>query len=219
MGPECGQMRCDPGLVVSSPASVEPPVAFGRLERGRLPLRGITFRLHVVVGVQQHRRRSGRGGVPGDHRRSPSLGDDAHVTETRLRQQLRHCIGAAMHLRAAGRVGPHGLDAHQVLEVGPHRRQHVADTLGEITHGVHASCSRSPRPRAHARGLRRAAVQTRALAVQGGQRSSSTATAAAVSASWVSDRWIVTSLRCSAIAPDSRTRGRPHMSVMTSMSR
>ncbi len=160
-------MRCDTGLVVSSPASVEPPVAFGRLERGRLPLRGVAFRLHVMVGVQQHRRRPGWGGVAGDHRRSPSLGDDPYVTETRLRQQLRHRVGAALHLGAAGGIGPHGLDAHQVLEVGPHRGQHVADALDEIAHGVHASCFRSPRPRAHAHSLRRAAVQTCALAGNG----------------------------------------------------
>src|ERR1700758_5135464 len=45
------------------------------------------------------------------------------------------------------------------------------------------------------------------------------ATAAAVSPSWVSDTWIVTSLRCLAISPVNRTRGRPHMSVTTSISR
>src|SRR5882757_8224761 len=45
------------------------------------------------------------------------------------------------------------------------------------------------------------------------------ATAAAVPASCVNDTWIVTFFRCSAMAPVSRTRGRPHMSVITSMSR
>src|SRR3984893_12527705 len=45
------------------------------------------------------------------------------------------------------------------------------------------------------------------------------ATAAAVSASCVNDTWIVTSFRCLAISPVNRTRGRPHMSVTTSMSR
>src|ERR1700733_6094614 len=45
------------------------------------------------------------------------------------------------------------------------------------------------------------------------------ATAAAVSPSWVSDTWIVTSAKCLAIAPVNRTRGRPHMSVTTSISR
>src|ERR1700761_7549949 len=45
------------------------------------------------------------------------------------------------------------------------------------------------------------------------------ATAAAVSASCVNDTWIVTSFRCLAISPVSRTRGRPHISVTTSMSR
>src|SRR6201999_1335979 len=45
------------------------------------------------------------------------------------------------------------------------------------------------------------------------------ATAAAVSASCVNDTWIVTSFRCLAMSPVNRTRGRPHMSVTTSMSR
>src|ERR1700730_7922102 len=45
------------------------------------------------------------------------------------------------------------------------------------------------------------------------------ATAAAVSASCVNDTWIVTSFRCLAISPVNRTRGRPHISVTTSMSR
>src|ERR1700759_5231034 len=45
------------------------------------------------------------------------------------------------------------------------------------------------------------------------------ATAAAVSPSWVSDTWIVTLARCLAMAPVNRTRGRPHISVTTSISR
>lgn len=45
------------------------------------------------------------------------------------------------------------------------------------------------------------------------------ATAAAVSPSWVSDTWIVTSAKYSAMAPVSLTRGLPHISVTTSISR
>ena len=150
VGAECGQMRCDACLVVGGAAPVQPPVALGRLERRRHPLRAVTFRLHIVVGVQQHRRRSRRRGMAGDDRRCASLSDDPHIVEPGLRQQLRHRLGAALHFRAAGRVSPHGFDAHQRLEVGTYRRQYVAHPGHQITHGVHASCSRSPRPRAGA---------------------------------------------------------------------
>ena len=53
-----------------------------------------------------------------DDRGRTALGDDPHIVESRLRQQLRHRLGAALHLVATSRVGPHRLDAHQVLEVG-----------------------------------------------------------------------------------------------------
>ena len=72
--------------------------------------------------------------MAGDDGGRPTLADDPHVVETRLRQQLRHRLGAAVHLVATGRVGPHRLDAHQVLEVGTHRRQHVTHPLDEIAH-------------------------------------------------------------------------------------
>ncbi len=52
------QMRCDAGLVVGGAAAVEPAVALGRLERRRVPLAAVALGLHVVVGVQQHRRRA-----------------------------------------------------------------------------------------------------------------------------------------------------------------
>ena len=56
--PERRQMRCDACLVVGGAAAVQPAVALGRLERRRRPLAAITLGLHVVVGVQQHRRRA-----------------------------------------------------------------------------------------------------------------------------------------------------------------
>ncbi len=62
VGPKRRQMRCDACLVVGGAATVEPAVALGGLERRRVPLRVIAFGLHVVVGVQQHRRRSGGAG-------------------------------------------------------------------------------------------------------------------------------------------------------------
>ena len=139
MSAERRQMRCDPCLVVRGAATVQPAVALGRLEWRRLPLTVIAFRLYVVMGVQQHRRRSRRGGVPGDDRRRAAFADDLHVAEPGLGQQFCHRFGAALYLRAAGRVGPHRLDAHQVFEVPPHRRQHLTHPLHEIVHSNDAS--------------------------------------------------------------------------------
>ena len=134
-------MRCDSGLVVGGAAAVEAAVALGGLERRRHPLAVIALGLHVVMGVQQHGRRSRRRRVPGDDGRGAALADDLHVREPGLGQQLCHRLGAALHFAAAGRVGPHRLDAHQVFQVAPHRRQHFTYPLHQIAHGDEVSRS------------------------------------------------------------------------------
>ena len=63
-----------------------------------------------------------------------ALADDAHVVKTRLRQQFCDRLRAAVYLVAPVGVGPHRFDPHQVLEIAPHRRQHVADALNQISH-------------------------------------------------------------------------------------
>src|ERR1700727_511806 len=72
-------MRCDTGFVVGAAASVESAVAFGRLERWRLPLPRIALRLHIVVGIQQHGRRTGRRGMPRDHGWGTALAHYWHI--------------------------------------------------------------------------------------------------------------------------------------------
>jgi hypothetical protein len=64
--------------------------------------------------------------MPGDYRGCTTFADDLYVTESRLRQQICRSLGTAMHLVAAGRVGPHRLDAHQILQIVAHRRQYLA---------------------------------------------------------------------------------------------
>ena len=123
MRPKRRQMRCDTSLVVGAAAPVESAVTFGRLERRRHPLGGIAFGLDVVVCVQQHRGRSRRRRMPGDDGGCTALADDLHVIETGLRQQIRRGLGAALHLSAAGRVGPDRFDADQGLEITAYRRQ------------------------------------------------------------------------------------------------
>ena len=96
----------------------------------------------------------GGRGMACDDRRRAACADDADVAETRFRQQLRHRFGAAVHLVAAGRVGPHRLDADQILEIGTHGWQHFPDTGDEITHPTEAS--RSPIARERAQTVPRA---------------------------------------------------------------
>lgn len=76
--------------------------------------------MDVVMGVQQHGRGAGWPKVAGDHRRGSPLGHDLHVAEPRRRQQFCHRGGAALHLAAAGRVGPHRLDADEIFQIAAH---------------------------------------------------------------------------------------------------
>ena len=78
-------MRCDACLVVGATAAVQAAVAFRRLKRRRHPLVGIAFGLHIVMGIQQHRRRARRGRMPGDDGRRATLADDLHIAEPGLR--------------------------------------------------------------------------------------------------------------------------------------
>ena len=62
-----------PGLVIRRAAAVEAVAAQGRLEGQRVPVGVVAGRLHVVVGVEQHRRASVAGRARGDDRRLTEL--------------------------------------------------------------------------------------------------------------------------------------------------
>ncbi len=128
-------MRCDTGFVVSGAATVKAPVTLGGLERRGVPLGWIAFGLHVMVGVQQNRRRTRGWRIVRDHRGRTAFSDDPDLGKARFRQQLCHGLGAAVHFVAPRRVGPHRLDADQILQIGPDRRQHLLDPLHDISHG------------------------------------------------------------------------------------
>lgn len=127
-------MRCDTCLVIGGTAAVEPPAAFGRLERWRKPLRAVTFGLYVVVGVQQHGGRPRWRRVVRDDSRGAALTDNFDVVKTGLGQQVRYRLRTAVYLVAAILVGPDRGDSHQVLEIAPHRRQQLAYSLNQISH-------------------------------------------------------------------------------------
>ena len=127
-------MRCDAGFVIGGAAAVQPAVALSGIEGRGIPLRRIAFGLHVVVGIEQHRRRTGRAGLVGDHRGGSAFGDDLHVGESGVAQQRRHRLCTAVHLGPAGRIGPHRLDAHQSLQVAAHLGQDFAYAPDQIAH-------------------------------------------------------------------------------------
>ena len=153
--PKCRQMCCDAGFVVGAAAPVESAVALGRFERRRHPLSWIALGLHIMVGVQQHGRRARRCRVPCDNGRRAAFADDLHVGKTGLRQQVCSDLGAAVYLVAAGRVGPHRLDADQALQIVAHRRQQLSYTFDQIAHGLEASGSAKHRDRRQCGKVRR----------------------------------------------------------------
>ena len=126
-------MGDDAGLVVGGAAAVETAAALGRLERRGVPVGGVVLGLHVVVGVEQHRRRALRPGLVRDHRRGAALGaHDVDVGEALGPEQLGHGLGAALHLAGPRRVGTDRLDPDQVLEVVADPGQHVLDAGADV---------------------------------------------------------------------------------------
>ena len=77
--PQGRDVRQYPRLVVGAAAPEQPPVDLGRLEGRGTPLARVAHRLDVVVGVQQHGRRSGRGRAATEHGRLTGAADDAYV--------------------------------------------------------------------------------------------------------------------------------------------
>src|ERR1700749_1471352 len=77
--------------------------------------------------------------MPGDAGGCTALADDLHIVKTSLCQQIRRGLGAALHLTAAGRVGPHRFDAYQRLQITANRWQYLADAFDEIAHDLEVS--------------------------------------------------------------------------------
>ncbi len=153
--PDRAEVGDDPGLVVGGAAAVEPVAPLGRLERRRVPVGRVVLGLDVVVRVEQHRRRTLRPGLLGDHRRRAAVrAHDVDLGEPLGPEQVGHRVGRPPHLAGAGRVGAHRLDPDQVLEVGAEGGHQVAQRRAEVvahgddTRSVRA-CGRS-RPRRYA---------------------------------------------------------------------
>ena len=135
--PRRGQVGGDSGLVVGGTATVEAAAALGRLPRRGVPVGVVVLGLHVVVGVEQHRRRARRAGLVGDHRRRPAVRGRDLDPEALGLEERGHRLGAALDLARPLRVGAHGLDPDQVLEVTADAGEDVLDAAAELV-DVHA---------------------------------------------------------------------------------
>ena len=145
-GAQRGDVRHDAGLVVGGAAAVEPAVALDRLERVALPQRQVADRLHVVVGVEQHGRRAGRGRLAADHRRLPAGAHDPDV-EAAAAQQFGDRLGGALDVRVVEAVEGDAGDADEAFQVGADAGQFALDGgaqlgLGQVGCG-HAGPYRS----------------------------------------------------------------------------
>jgi len=112
-------LEVDPhaALVIDRAARVQPPVADGRLEGRRHPFVQRIDRLHVVMGVDQHRRAVGAGLQPfAVDDRAAGGGEGAHIPEAQPLHLRRDPGGAALQIGPVGRVGADRRDAQEVQE-------------------------------------------------------------------------------------------------------
>ncbi len=137
---EGAEVGGDAGLVVGGAAGVEPAVALGRLERRGVPVGVVVLRLHVVVGVEQDRRRAVAGRLlVRDDGRAAAVGAGDLDVEPLGGEQVAHGLGAALHLPRTLGVGADRLDPDQRLEVTSYAGKHVAHPGAQvvITHARH----------------------------------------------------------------------------------
>ncbi len=140
-GPERTDVRQDVRLGVGRAASEDRVVAPRRLERGRVPELLVAGRDDVVVRVQEHRRRTGRGGdLADDDRGRVRKLEGADLLDARVAQQL---------LDEAARLEQSAVRLLRVVGRGDGRDR---DELGELTLEL------GHQLRNARRGLRRTAV-------------------------------------------------------------
>ena len=151
-GAQHGEVGHDAGLVVGGAAGVEAAVPLGGLERGAGPQLVAAGRLDVVVGVEQHGRRAGRGGPVGDAPPGapPSAATIRDVgrpasrarsaTASALRRVSSACAGSAqmlgMRTRRSRSARAPGSARRRRRQVGG---QVVAAVLPQVRHGADAT--------------------------------------------------------------------------------
>ena len=125
------------GLVVRRAAAVQPAVAFDRLKWAGAPLLYRAGRLHVVVGIEQHRWRSRWSLHLSVYRRVCSIDlEEAHTGDTATAQQGGHGVCGAADLGRIEIGSRHRWDPDQVLELLAGPGKAGVDGSGEIVmHG------------------------------------------------------------------------------------
>src|SRR5207249_2132562 len=89
-----------------------------RLERRRVPVRGVPRGLDVVVGVQQHGRRSGRPRHLAEHGRvGLAVLQEPHALQAGGLHELGRLLGRGPDVRRVEPVGGHRRDTDQPLQV------------------------------------------------------------------------------------------------------
>ena len=77
--PEGRDMGHDASLIVRRASTVQPAVAFGRLEWRTVPITFVPRRLHIMVRIEHHGRCTGWAIDVRDHRRAPALANDLNL--------------------------------------------------------------------------------------------------------------------------------------------
>ena len=93
----------------------------------------IAGRLYVVVGVQQHGRRTRRPRPVTEHGRLAAL-DLQHldIGQARATEQRGNLVRARTQLGCGGRIGRDRGDAHQPLEIRSHRGKNSREGATEL---------------------------------------------------------------------------------------
>ena len=126
--PQRGQVHDDVALAVRRSAAVPAAAHLGELERRGPPGGVVERRLHVVVRVEQHRRRVRVAARPGADHGHAAVGRllEVGVGEAALGERVQHPLGCPGAL--LGRVLPgvgDGRDRHQLGQVGAGLRHQV----------------------------------------------------------------------------------------------
>jgi hypothetical protein len=136
VGAQRGDVRHHSGLVVGDAAAVQPPVLLDDGERvGLLPLREVADRLHVLVGVQQHRRLARGGGEVRVHARLPAaVGELAGLGRAGLLEEALDGVRALADRLVVESFEGDRRDLDEGLQVGAHRGHGGAHRIHYIAH-------------------------------------------------------------------------------------
>ncbi len=135
--PDRGGVDRDPALVVGAPAPEEAVAGDRGLERRVVPVGGVGGWLHVVVRVQQDRRRPGRSGPLAEDRGVPAVElEQPDVGEAGVPQDRRGRLRARAHVRGVVAGVTDRGDRDEPGELLDDPRPVAGDPFAEVVHGA-----------------------------------------------------------------------------------